>query len=286
MNSVGRLLVLLISGLGLSVHAAELRWNPHTLQSLNYKAAADIDITGELGALNPATWLDNPSKFQEIIYKLKTLPLPKAYLHYRLHLQPIREGKAFRARMAGVPVKFDGKPANARERELQQRIQALTSAIMLQGDMDLSGDSAELTFYRSPKERNILTSFFYLPKQPVEVGDHWPLPVNLIETGPGIFVQQSAVHNQVTLTALKHTPQGTVAELCYLVSEKVEGYIERVANTRKGRPPFALNFTLFGYGEYLVDQGHWLRQVWVIDYTGKGRASVHKQNLFALELDH
>jgi hypothetical protein len=220
-----------------------------------------------------------------VIKQLKSMPLPEAYFHYRTRLKKIDNGRAIRVQMVGVPVKFQGTPMNDVELELRQRVEALTNAIMLQGDMDVYGNSADLTFYRLPKERNILTQFFYLPTGNVTVGDSWMLPVKFIELGPGIFIQHTSSHNQVTLTALKQTPRGTVAELQYLIIEKADGYVERIANSGKGRPPFALNIASVGYGEFLVEQGCWLRQAFVFSYAGTGEAKLHKQHLFALELN-
>jgi len=152
--------------------------------------------------------------------------------------------------------------------------------------MDLSGDSADLTFYRLPRERNIMTQLFYLPKNDVTAGDHWQLPVKLLELGPGFFAQETATHNRVTLTALRPSPAGAVAELHYFVSERASGYEERLASAQRGRQPFSMNITTFGYGEFLIEQGHWRRQVTVIDYAGSSYAKkVHKQHLFALELE-
>jgi hypothetical protein len=268
----------------LPLQAVELRWNPDGIERLVYKAAAEIDITDKLGKLEAERWISDPTEFNKIISRLKRLPLKDEYMHYRTHLKRLDNGRAIRVQMIGVPVVFKGEAADEREEEQRKLIDFLAGDIRLQGDMDLSGDSADLTFYRWFKERNIMTQFFYLPKDDVAVGDHWRLPIKLVELGPGSFVQEAANHNRVTLTALKPSPAGTVAEVRYLVNDRIEGYGERLTNTERGRPPFGINFTVFGYGEFLVDKGHWLRQVTVIDYAGSGYAKMHKQHLFALEL--
>lgn len=265
--------------------AVELVWHPEVLDKLEYAAAAEIDVSGLLGELNTEEWQTNQSAYLAAIDRLKQLPLPDMYLHHRAHFKALDNGKAIRVQLVGVPVTFNEEPKDEHEMDMRDRIDAFTNAIMLQGDMDLSGNSADLTFYRSFSERNIMTQFFYLPNGEISVGDHWQLPVQYIELGPGIFVQSSSRHNQVTLAELKQTPAGTVAVLHYLVSEQVDGYLERVANSDKGRPPFGLKMACFGYGEFLIEKGHWLRQVLILSYDGKGQASgLHKQHLFALQL--
>jgi hypothetical protein len=282
MRTLAKLIAVFIWALPL--HAVELRWNPDGIEKLIYRTAVEADITGELGKLEPERWISEPVELDKIIAKLKRLPLKEEYMHYRTHLERLDKGRAIRVRMIGVPVALEGDAVDERETELRERITAFTGAIMVQGDMDLSGDSAELTFYRVPGERATLTQFFYLPKGDVVIGDHWRQPITFIEQGPGFFVQEATNHNRVTLTALKPSPAGTVAELQYFVGERVEGYAERLANTQRSRSKYSLNVTLFGYGEFLVEKGHWLRQVTVIDYSGSGYAQVHKQHLFALEL--
>ena len=268
-----------------TARAVELVWHSEDLGKLDYAAAAEVDVTGLLGELNTEEWQTNQSAYLAVIERLKQLPLPETYLHYRAHLNARDNGKAIRVKIVGVPVKFTEKPKDEQEMAVRDRIDAFANAIMLQGDMDMSGNSADLTFYRTPKERNILTQFFYLPTGNVSVGDHWELPVKYIELGPGIFVQSSSRHNQVTLAELKHTSEGTVAVLHYLISEQVDGYMERVVNSDKGRPPFGLKTVCFGYGEFLVEKGRWLRQVLILSYDGEGKAGqLHKQNLFALRL--
>jgi len=101
-----------------------------------------------------------------------------------------------------MPARFKGEPADEREAKLHDLADLFNGTIRLQGDMDLTGNSAELTFYRAPKERNIMTQFFYLPRGDVSVGDHWPLPVQPIELGAGFFVQEGTIHNRVTLTGV------------------------------------------------------------------------------------
>jgi hypothetical protein len=66
--------------------------------------------------------------------------------------------------MIGVPVAFEGEVSDEREAELREIVNLNINIISLQGDMDLSGDNADLTFYRSIRERNTMTQFFYLPK--------------------------------------------------------------------------------------------------------------------------
>jgi len=265
-------------------HAVELRWKAKGIEKLDYETTADTDITGQLGNFTHIEWVNDTAKLEKLIDKLKDFPIPAPYMHYRMHLKSIRDHKAIRATMVGVQVKYKSKSEDEKIIALRQRIDALTNAIMMQGDFDLFGDSANLTFYRIPNERNILTTFFYLPKREVSVGEHWSLPVKLIELGPGIFVKHSAFYNRVTLTSLKDTPQGTVAQLQYIISENVDGYVERVANSRNGRPPFALSTSILGYGEFLVEQGHWLRQIWILAYHGTGKSKLNKQSLFAIEL--
>jgi hypothetical protein len=285
MSYLSHLIVLLVWVVTSPALAVELRWNPHEIEKVFYKAAAEIDITDKLGDLEPQRWIADPNEFDKILERLKRLPLKEEYMHYRSRQKSLDNGRIIRVQMVGVPIEFEGEAANERDAELRERVAVLTNAIMLQGDMDLFGDSANLTFYRSPKERNIMTQLFYLPRSDAAIGDHWRLPIRLLGLGPGFFAQETSSHNQITLAALRSSPAGTVAELRYLVSEKAAGYGERLAGSKLGRQPFDLNITLFGYGEFLVEQGHWLRLVTVIDYAGNGVTKLHKQQLFALELE-
>jgi hypothetical protein len=285
MRSIPRLITLLIGLLPLSTLAVELRWNSGDIEKLTYKTALEADITGVLGELDSASWGSNPAEFDRVIERLKTLPLKDEYMHFRTQFKPLDGGRGIRVRMIGVPVTFDGAPADEQEAELREKISAFVGALYVKGDMDRQGRSRDLTFYRVPTERQTLTQFFYLPEGDLTVGDHWRLPVNFIVLGPGFFVQKALSHNRVTLTALRPSPAGRVAELRYLVSDRVEGYAERMPGAKDGQHPFSMSVAFFGFGEFLVEEGRWLRQVTVTDYGGSGVTELHMQRLFALELE-
>jgi hypothetical protein len=263
-----------------------LRWNPNNLEKIAYKAAMEADVTDILKGIQADEMISEPFRLDRAISALKKIPLDDKYMHYRSRFQSRNNGESIRARLIGVPIKFEGEPADEKEAQMRELIKMYTHAIRLQGDMDLSGDSADLTFYRAPKERNIMTQFFYLPKDDVNVGDYWSLPVTFfIELGPGIYEQTGKKHNRVKLHSLTNSTNGLVAELHYLVSESVEGYAERVVGTSNDPVPFKLNITIYGYGEFLVEKGYWQRQVTVIDYTASGYTDAHKKHLFALALE-
>lgn len=284
MRPGGMLLAWVLMAMSTPGASVELRWDVEKVAQREYKAAMEVDVTGELGGIGSANRKISREALSGIVQDMKRLSFPEAYYHYRTRFESIRNGDALRVRLVGVPVALEGEPSNRKELELSHRTSALTNAIMLQGDIDSSGDGTELTFYRNTKERNVLTQLFYLPKGEVAPGETWVLPVKLGEFGPGIFVEDSARQNQVTLAALRDTPQGRMAELHYLVEEDVNGFMERNINNADARATFGMKVTLFGYGEFLVERGYWLRQVLVISYTGKGAAKVNGMHLFALEL--
>lgn len=181
------IVALLLWASSLSLQAVELRWNLAGIEKRSYHAAMEVDITGSFDKLEPERLISDSSEFDKVIARLKRLPLKNEYMHYRAYLKGLDSGRAIRVRMVGVPVEFAGEVVDEREAERRELVDLYTDIIRLQGDMDLTGDSSNLTFYRSPNERNLMTEYFYLPKEDVVVGDHWRLPVKFIELGPGFF---------------------------------------------------------------------------------------------------
>jgi len=103
--------LLFLCAIPLPAPAVELRWNPDESEKVVYKTAAEIDITGKLGDLEPQRWIADPAEFNKTLEKLKRLPLKEGYMHYRSRLKKLHNGRSIRVRMVGVPIEFKGEAA-------------------------------------------------------------------------------------------------------------------------------------------------------------------------------
>lgn len=284
MNSIKSIVIVIVISFTSPLKAVELKWKIDQEQEKTFHAIGEWDITNQFNQIGLPQWPGHFSEFAAFSEQLKNIKIPKEYYHYKLDLHMHKDSQAIRAKMAGIPVKFNSDPKNDMELELRERVSALQNAIMLQGDFDTVGNSSELTFYRTQKERNILTMFFQLPAGDISIGDEWSLPINLIETGPGIFVEDSTFNNKVKLINLISTSDGTIAEIQYRIEENIKGYIQRMPDKNKERPEFSFTVSSIGYGEFLVEKGYWKRQTYIISYSSTGASNLNNKYLFALEL--
>jgi len=142
-----------------------------------------------------------------------------------------------------------------------------------------SGDN--LSFYLKQRQKNLVSLLFQLPKSKVSINSHWTIPVNLIEAGPGPFHAALAERsNNAYLASISTIDGDRIAEIHYLISEKVEGYFE-TQSMKKVDSSFDISF--IAYGEFLVDKGRWKRFRGQLTSNVQGTNQSSNKSLFALE---
>ncbi len=267
------------------VSAVELRWNPDTVRGIHYRTVLELPITDDVAVLDFNLLTNDPDLLAHEIDKIREMPINIEQLHVRATLTPNINNDVLRVEMVGIPMAFEGEPKNAEEQEFRHRVGAFAGTIQMHIDMDLSGNSHELSFYRSQRERNATTMLLYLPQKKVEVGDRWSIPVQLLTLGSGLIANNASQHNQAWLKNIKQTQLGSIAEVEFLLVEHAEGYAERISGDVEDRLPFSISFAYVGFGEFNIEKGYWQRIIGHFSALGTGSANIRKKLLYALVLE-
>ena len=100
---------------------------------------------------------------------------------------------------------------------------------------------------------------FELPKEPVAVGDTWPLEVNFISNDHNFVCTESKKWGKAELVGLEKEDGETVAVIRYDFGEMVKGDFVMPVLAEKGEgKPLSMNFTHHAVARFSVDRGRWL----------------------------
>lgn len=256
-----------------------LRWSSTSDKVYNYEVLIDAypeQLKLTANGYEPSEQSVFDSK---LVGQLKGIPLPE---HMPLLASVRSKSKdVFEVSVVRAEPVFEGEPKNGEEkleRELQKK---MAGTLQLLSDMNASGDV--LSFYLVQKQKNLISLFFKLPNRPINVGDEWKVPVNLVELGNGYIVENARRYNRATLMSLYSEPKlGRVAQIMYVINEDLNGKYQLKPNTDQTAPTFNIKASYIAFGEFVVEQGYWNHYIGLMSYSGGGALPVNSKKLHAL----
>lgn len=122
------------------------------------------------------------------------------------------------------------------------------------------------SFWIKTAQKNLISMFFELPKNPIKKGDNWSLEVNYILNDQNFDCTKSNRTNKVTLVDIKKVKGEQIAVLHYTIEEYVEGNFSMFNKLEKTIMSFNLNAT----AEFSVEKGRWISYEGILtsDTTG------------------
>lgn len=228
---------------------------------------------------------DNLSIDMPDTYSVTTLMQAKndGGIKIKLYMNPTKSGET---------EEDEEEPQNVEEdmnRAVRKMMKQMEGTVIIRGEIDDTG--AIRSYYIQQSQKNLLSLFFELPKEPVKVGDTWPLDVSLIEMGNGFVCDHEERQNAVSLVSLINTDQGeTIAVLKYLIYEAVEGrmIMPKMPDDMPGEGlgdvlGVSYSYGLIGEAQFLVNEGRWKQFNGIMDIQSKGIISSSVKQHFALK---
>lgn len=149
----------------------------------------------------------------------------------------------------GIPKADDGAEPDP--------LQQMLSGVQLRGAVYTDGGLH--SFWVKSSQKNLIALLFELPKEPVSIGDSWPLEVNFISNDQNFQCAASEKWGQATLVDLEKVEGETVAVIHYNFGESVEGSFGLPGVTGEtGEKPLSMMFTHQAVGRFSIDKGRWL----------------------------
>jgi ribosomal protein S6E (S10) len=217
-------------------------------------------------ALDIDAMLANPEVMQAKIAELKTLELDPRTFPMRMTLKGSAAGR-IEVLTKNAKVAYANEATDENERR-QRKIQEKTvGLVQLNTAIDRQGKN--LNPYLKNGQANMVAMIFRLPGDPVALGDSWRLPLVLSTLNTPFLADETRRDNRVWINAVSERPGvGKVAEIVYLVREKIEG--KRQLSIKDTPEPFVFNSSYFAVGEFAVDKQRWLRYIGRLDVAALG----------------
>jgi hypothetical protein len=269
------IVIFFLIGCATSDSGVLLRWAPDLKKPLVFNTVIQEIPTDDLGLSHGFDVLSDPKLREKIKNKLAELELPAVNNMTSI----VTEGDNIRIKMIGKKPTYI-KPAKNDIEIMQREVAELNDGkFQLIADIDHSGKLQ--SFYLKQKQKNLISLFFGLPHDRVEVGDSWSLPMNLIEIGTNFFPTHQGRVNKVFLDEITLSEQGeSIATLFYVIAEEVEGQYE-YSNTDK-KIPMSLAFSYIAYGEFYINKGYWKKFNSIAYLTGSGTSQNKNATIYAL----
>ena len=168
------------------------------------------------------------------------------------------------------------------EGEILKMMQAATQGVMLRGSVYENGGIH--SFWVKSSQKNLISLLFELPKQPVKIGDKWPLEINLITNDQNFKCDSSYKLNEVTLTDIKKVDGETIAVLKYDIEEYVIGDFNSPSffGGEGESQETMLKFTHQGIAEFSIDRGRWVSYDAIMVLNATGVMTANKSTKFTL----
>lgn len=167
-----------------------------------------------------------------------------------------------------------------------EKFKNLLKGIVLRGSVNKNGTMH--SFWVKNDQKNLLSMFFELPKNPVSRGETWTLAnVNLIGNDQNFICEEAIKKNEVTLTDIIDRNGETIAIINYDIREYVSG--DFIQPSFSGKPGSSTKTTMeFQYtaqGEFSEDKGKWLSLTGVLSLVASGvMNSNQKQKISLMEV--
>ena len=145
--------------------------------------------------------------------------------------------------------------ANTKMDSLMQIFTQLNNGVVLRGKINRDGSIG--SFYLKPSQKNLLALYFELPSEPVRIGDHWSLEVNLLEFDQNFVCHNSEKRNDIELIEVEEVDGELIAYIRYDIYEMVEGDFNNPFS-KKAIPTF-MHMSYTGINEFSITNGRWKR---------------------------
>lgn len=189
---------------------------------------------------------------QKQIKKLKSIPVDHAVTPLRLSMTPDKND-SIDILAINTKISYSAPPANEKEKK-QRQLQALKVGVV-QLNTTISNRGWILGRYTKPQQKNFITLLFYLPGR-ISRDATWEAPVTLTSLNTSFIADKTERINKVWVNSIKHTSKhGAIAEIVYLVQEKIYGDRNRMVN--EAPIPFKIISSYFAVGEFLIDKQQW-----------------------------
>jgi len=268
------LLLLLSSGCQSVEPKTSLRWLFDEEQKFEYKTTTSkIDVDDRF-TTSGFKILSDQNIRQQVKQDLTDYSIPIGTIETTLS----KNDTGFRVK--SVSIKPDYLSPAKSEAEKYQREFANNRAgyVEILADLDKYGDN--LSFFLNQQQRNFLTFVFSLPKKELQVGDSWSLPVNLLNISNGFISSSTKKKSKVTLEKIRKDKNGnTIAELFYVLAEKIEGQFEYSATDVQ---PLTTEYTYTAYATFNMNKGRWDKYVGISYQNGTGLMAVENMTIYAL----
>lgn len=145
-----------------------------------------------------------------------------------------------------------------KEAEILKLMMSMNNRVLLRGSVYETGDIH--SFWLKTSQKNLLAILFQLPKQPVKIGDSWPLDVNFISNDQNFECDSSYRMNKATLIDINKVKGETIAVLKYDILEFVNGDFQYPSLSGQSREPKKTRMKIShqGIAEFSVDKGRWI----------------------------
>lgn len=210
--------------------------------------------------------LTKPEEMQAMVAKFKALKIDPPTLPMRLTLEGDAEGRIeLLARNAEIDSVTEA--ADESERFLGEMREKTVGLVQLNTAINRHGEN--LTPYLKSGQSNLVKMLSWLPEHPVAVGERWRLPLVLTSLNTPFLADETQRDNKVWVNAINQRPGvGGVAEIVYLVREKIEGH--RQLSIKETAKPFKFESTYFAVGEFALAEHRWLRYAGRLDVAAMG----------------
>ena len=160
----------------------------------------------------------------------------------------LKEENLVEVTISGLPFEGEGEP---------DPMQQLMEGVQLRGSV--YADGGVHSFWVKSAQKNLIALLFELPKEPVAVGDSWPLEVNFISNDQNFVCTESKKWGQAELVGLEQENGETVAVIRYDFGEMVKGDFVMPGLSEEGAgKPLSMNFTHHAVARFSVDRGRWV----------------------------
>ncbi|NET35049.1 MAG: hypothetical protein F6K19_23975 [Cyanothece sp. SIO1E1] len=131
------------------------------------------------------------------------------------------------------------------------------------------------SFFLAPMQKNLFSLFFQLPEQAVQIGQEWPIDLNMLNASAGIYPELSSKVVKAKLTNVKKKRGDTEASIQYEIKEYLEGNYQGQHIIAKAQ--------IIGKAIFLLKAGRWKRFDAVMSIEGTGFMQGSQQIRFALK---
>lgn len=184
----------------------------------------------------------------------------------------------FNVKSVSIKPEYSAPAKTIEEKQFREFTNNRAGYVEVLADLDKYGNN--LSFFLNQQQRNFLTFVFSLPRKNLKAGDSWNLPVNLLYISNGFVSTSTMKDSKVTLDKIREDKNGdTIAELFYILAEKVEGQFEYSATDII---PLTTEYAYIAYAEFNISKGRWDKYIGIAYQTGTGLMAVENMTVYAL----